>query len=53
MAEETKFENKDLPLILLACQKARDAKAKGTVTVNFDQHGGVLSVVRESKETLK
>jgi hypothetical protein len=53
MAKEEKFENEDLPKILAALSTARDAKAKGTVTIEFDQFGGVLSVVHEARRSFK
>jgi hypothetical protein len=53
MMKEVKFENDDLPKILAALETARTAGAKGSVTVQFDQNGGVLSVVHETKKSFK
>jgi hypothetical protein len=51
--KELKFENDDLPKILAALETARKAGAKGSVTVQFDANGGVLSVVHETKKSFK
>jgi hypothetical protein len=54
MAESAeKFNDQDLPKILAALETARKAGAKGSVIVQFDQNGGVLSVVHEAKRTFK
>jgi predicted peroxiredoxin len=48
-----KFDSEDLTKILAALHRAKAAKAQGSVTVHFDQHGGVVAVLREMKEKIK
>lgn len=50
---DQKFEEKDLPLILAAIKKARDAKASGRITIDIADNGGVISIFRELKERMK
>lgn len=52
MAKE-KYETDDMPKILAALDTARKAGARGSVTIQFDQNGGVLSVVHEAKRSFK
>lgn len=48
-----KFESEDLPKILAALKTAKDAGCAGTVTVQFSDQGGVLTVIHESKKRFK
>lgn len=50
---EKKFEENDLPKILLALQKARDAKSPSKVTVDFSADGGVIGILFEPKIKIK
>lgn len=48
-----KFEEVDLPKILAALHKAREAKCPGRVVVEFASTGGVLAIKRHLEENLK
>ena len=45
MAEDTKFQNDDLPKILAALKNAHDAKQKAEVKVSFADNGGVVGIL--------
>ena len=48
-----KFETEELPKIHAALLTAHTEKRKCRVVVEFDQNGGVLGVILESKQTFK
>lgn len=53
MSDTPKFGEQDLPKILAALETARTAGVRGSVTIQFDDKGGVLSVIHETKKTFK
>lgn len=53
MANESKFEQDDLPKILAALKTAKDAGLDGVVTVAFSSDGGVKTVMYENKKRFK
>ncbi len=53
MASIDKFETEDLPRILAALKAAKDARTASTVTIEFSDNGGVMSVVQVSKKRFK
>jgi len=54
---DDKFENNDLPIILLALKQARDDardhRVESEITVKISRDGGVLGIFRESKKQYK
>ncbi len=50
---DQKFEEKDLPLILAALHKARQARMLTIVTVKVAHDGGILEIKLDSTEKIK
>ena len=51
--QHDKFEELDLPKILAALQKAREAKAPSRLIVDVADTGGIISVMLETKRRFK
>jgi len=52
-ASDEKFQNLDLPLILAALHRAREAKKYSEVVVKISKDGGCVEISTTSKENLK